>query len=53
MRQALKRFLDLLAFWRRGRRPPPLPRDPYAGKPAPRRPQPKNRSDSVAVAEPD
>jgi hypothetical protein len=52
MLRALKRVLSFLWRWR-DHRPPSHPLDPYAWRPVPRRPQPKNRAGAVAVAEPD
>jgi hypothetical protein len=49
-RAVLKR---LLAVFRPGPEPPDEGRDPYAGRPVPRRPPPGHRSGAVAVAEPD
>ncbi|PYR22372.1 MAG: hypothetical protein DMF94_04925 [Acidobacteria bacterium] len=46
-----KRLLAWLNLWRS--RPPGSPRDPYAWKPAPLKPRPRDRSGAVAVAEPD
>lgn len=53
MTAVLTRILRWLGF---GRGAPPDfddPRDPYSRKPAPVRSDPKNRSGTVAVAEPD
>jgi hypothetical protein len=52
MFRALKR---LLAFFGLGPRPqmPGAESDPYAWRPVPRKPRPKDRSGAVAVAEPD
>jgi hypothetical protein len=50
MLHALKRLFAFLGF---GRNRPPRDRDPYAWRPVPRKPTPKNRSGAVAVAEPD
>ena len=52
MLRMLERVLRFLGLWR-GPLPPSHPRDPYAWRPVPRRPQPKSRSGAVAVAEPD
>jgi len=54
MLHALKHLLFRLFGYRPGHNPSSgSTRDPYAWKPAPRKPQPKGRSGSVAVVEPD
>jgi hypothetical protein len=52
MRRVLGRLLDWLGSWRRPLPPESRP-DPHAWRPAPLRPQPKDRSGAVAVAEPE
>jgi hypothetical protein len=51
MRHLFERLMAWIGLWRN--RPPGSSRDPYAWKPAPVKPRPRDRSGSVAVAEPD
>jgi hypothetical protein len=48
-----KRALALLRRGLAGDPPPGSPHDPYAWKPAPRKPRPNLRSGAVALKEPD
>jgi hypothetical protein len=52
MRRFVKRLLARIGLWWSDP-PPGWPYDPYAWKPAPRKPRPKGRSSAVALAEPD
>lgn len=54
-RKRRSRFKALLDSLRRllGKKPPPLPEDPYADRMAPLRRGPKGRSGAAAVAEPE
>jgi hypothetical protein len=48
-----KRLLAWLRLRLKGEAPPGSPWDPYAWKPAPRKPRPNVRSGAVALEEPD
>lgn len=52
MLRAIRRLLAILGRWS-GYRPPGADADPFAWRPVPRKPNPKTRTDAVAVLEPD